>query len=283
MNLFDKLGAEIARTGGAEAWRANQDARAAAGEILSAAQHRVLIAAGVGRPESAGVLAEHEAAEQRHRASAVKVIAAVATLPFVAGALPAFGGLTKLALGAVPKLVAGKSQTTAPVAAQRRPDVFGSDGMIDFSQVGDLALQIANQYLSQQAAPVQTAAPVAAAAGLALPALGGIARALSGAAGAAVGILRSAGGRILGWILPSGQKVTRKAAVALAKSMGLQAAATAMGIGAIELAEAVMQEEGRSRRRRGISARDLTVTTRTMGRVERMHRRIAKAARSHAR
>lgn len=107
--------------------------------------------------------------------------------------------------------------------------------------------------------------------------------AIGTAIGGAVGVLRSAAGRILGFVLPSGKRVTRKAAVAMAKQFGLVAAASALGASVEDLAQAVLEEEAKPRRRRGISAREMSVTTRTMGKVERMHRKIAQAARRHTR
>ena len=178
--------------------------------------------------------------------------------------------------------------TTAPRMALSGGTTMFEDGfpsMVDWSKLGDLGMQlIVNQLNPTPSLP----SPAVTAVGFpALPALGGMAARLlpgmAAAGAAAVGVLRSIGGRIVGWMLPSGQKVTRSAAVALAKSVGLSAAAGALGATVVDLAEAVMQEEGRKHRRRGISAADLSRTTRTMARVERMHRRIAKAARSHTR
>lgn len=110
-------------------------------------------------------------------------------------------------------------------------------------------------------------------------ALGG----LGGLAAGAVGVLRSAGGRILGWILPSGRRVGRKAAVAMAKQFGLVAAASALGASVEDLAQAVLDEEAKPRRGRGITASQLRTTTRTIGKIERAHKQIARAARAHSR
>lgn len=109
----------------------------------------------------------------------------------------------------------------------------------------------------------------------AMPTLGRIGAGMLTAGSAAVGVLRSVGGKILGVMLPSGVKVSRKAVVSLAKTMGIQGAATALGIGAVELAEMVMQESGGRRGRgRGVSAAQLRTTRRTMRTVERMHKQI---------
>lgn len=115
----------------------------------------------------------------------------------------------------------------------------------------------------------------------ALPTLGRVGSFLGGAASATAGVLRSVGGRILGVMLPSGVKVSRKSVVALAKTMGVQGAATALGIGAVELAEMVMEEEMRKGRGkgRGVTGAQLRTTRTTMRKVERMHRQIASYAR----
>jgi len=131
---------------------------------------------------------------------------------------------------------------------------------------------------------VMGAAPMAAPPLLAMgmmPTLGRVGTFLGGAASATAGVLRSAAGRILGVILPSGVKVSRKSVVSLAKTMGVQGAATALGIGAVELAEMVMEEEmkkGRGRGR-GVTGAQLRTTRTTMRKVERMHRQIASYAR----
>lgn len=118
-------------------------------------------------------------------------------------------------------------------------------------------------------------------AALGLPALGGM---LGGAArlgGAALGAVRSVGGKILRWVLPSGRVVSRKQAVQLAKEVGIVAAASAIGATADEIAQAVLDEQTKQRRGRGITAAQLRTTTRTIGKLERAHRVVAKAARAH--
>lgn len=81
----------------------------------------------------------------------------------------------------------------------------------------------------------------------------------------------SQGGRIIGFITSAGTRISRKRAVALAKSLGLQAAAAGLGVGIVELATAVAEETGRPRRRRGITARDFSTTRRTLTKIKRMH------------
>lgn len=84
------------------------------------------------------------------------------------------------------------------------------------------------------------------------------------------GAIRSARGLITRFVLPSGATVSRKQAVALAKQVGLDAAAVALGVTAVELAEAVMQETSRPRRRRGITGRQLANARRVNRMVKKM-------------
>ena len=76
-------------------------------------------------------------------------------------------------------------------------------------------------------------------------------------------------------ITAAGKAISSRKAVQLAKVLGIQGAATALGIGAVELAEAVLSEQQRTRRGKGVSAAALKTTRRTMRTVERMHRQIA--------
>lgn len=141
-------------------------------------------------------------------------------------------------------------------------------------------ISVTGSQAAVQPAALTTAMPGAFALG---PLLGGVGRALGAAGGAVVGVLRSAGGRVLGWILPSGRRVTRKAAVAMAKQFGLIAAASALGATVEDLAQAVLDEEAKPRRGRGITASQLRTTRRTIGKVERAHKQLAQLARRHVR
>lgn len=115
--------------------------------------------------------------------------------------------------------------------------------------------------------------------GRALPLVGGL---LGGAARAAAGLVRTAAGRIRGVVLASGRFVSSRKASLLARRVGIDAAAAALGISAVELAEMVLaEEETRGRRRgRGISAADLRRTRRTIGKIARAHAQIVAACRS---
>lgn len=120
-----------------------------------------------------------------------------------------------------------------------------------------------------------------------LPAIGGtLGRILPGAAGlvggavrAAAGLVRTAAGKIRGVVLASGRFVSSRKAALLAKRVGIDAAAAALGVSAVELAEMVLAEQERAgrRRSRGVSAADLRRTRRTIGTIERMHRQIVSA------
>lgn len=307
-------GALSAAAGGSAA------ASTSAAELAVAGVPETVLGGGVVMSSEGLAAAELAAVEGAGALAAEELVLMPAAIPDAAALGPSFvdqvgAWLTKNTagiLGNVAKsvvtstLVGAVRRTPKPAAAAARPggrmgeeELFGisSNGgfptMADWLRVGETALQVyANRNnispSATGAAPVQAAFPalgplLGGAARAAAPVAGMAASLIGGAARAAVGILRSAGGRILGWVLPSGQRVSRKAAVALAKNVGLSAAAGAVGASLEEMAEAVMQEEGRKHRRRGISGRDLAVTTRTMGRVERMHRKIAKAARAHAR
>ena len=327
MNLFERLGQQ------SPALTDSILARAAGGAILSPAEHRALIGAGVGLANSAAVIGEHEAARNRNRAvvaagtlaafggaalshliasgtvvsgaagstigageGAVAAEAAAATMPaavspsmFSAEALKGYAAKigSSVASSLVLKQLAPK--ISAPAGASslsptRSSSMFNSDGSIDFSALSDLGLQVVANRLQSQPQQVAAAMPAAFPG---LPALGaGVARLIPGlgaAAGAAVGVIRAVGGRILGFMLPSGMKVTRKAAVNLAKQIGIVGAASALGAGVEDVAEAILQEDKAPRRGRGISPAQMRVTLRTIGKVERAHKKIAKVARAHTR
>lgn len=120
------------------------------------------------------------------------------------------------------------------------------------------------------------------------PLLGGVASAgramlgLGGAvAGVAMGVVRTASGLIRGVITQGGRFVSSRKAVELAKRVGIDAAAVALGVTSVELAQMVLQETSRPRGRgKGITAAQLRTTGRTMRKIETMHKRIHKLARS---
>lgn len=81
------------------------------------------------------------------------------------------------------------------------------------------------------------------------------------------GVSRTTTGRIRGVTNPDGKFVSRKNMVKLAKQIGLEAAATALGITALEMATAIEEEISKPRRRRGITGRDLATAKRVQRQV----------------
>jgi len=79
-------------------------------------------------------------------------------------------------------------------------------------------------------------------------------------------IIRSASGRIVGFFV-GGRRISRKKAVMLAKKVGLDAAAMALGITAVELSQAILEESGAPRRGRGITATQLRNARRVNRRI----------------
>lgn len=95
------------------------------------------------------------------------------------------------------------------------------------------------------------------------PAVSSVVRTAQAAGGGLVKLAGAAGRQIWKVVLPSGKVVTRKNAVALAKRIGLESAAVALGISAVEMATAIAEDSTRRRRGRGITGRDLSVVRRT--------------------
>jgi len=111
-----------------------------------------------------------------------------------------------------------------------------------------------------------------------MPAIGG--QALTGnlalatlgrAAGAMLGVARTVGGKIRGVFMSSGKFVSRKKAAALAKRVGIEAAALALAISTVEMAEIILDESAAPRRGKGITARNIRTTKRVIGAVQRIH------------
>lgn len=94
--------------------------------------------------------------------------------------------------------------------------------------------------------------------------------------GAALRTLPAIGGAVMGAGRAVVAAATKKNAVKLAKVLGVQGAATALGIGAIELAQWVIDDAKRKGRGRGVTAAQLRTTRRTMRKVMGMARTIRK-------
>lgn len=210
------------------------------------------------------------------------VSGAVAAAPLAGAASSAIAGTSAATTGATTMSLssilrdAAKSTLNSVIGnflpAGVTPTGINSPSSLNIAQLMEGAMA------ANQASAMPAAFPVA------LPSLGQVGAAalglVGGAVRAGVGIIRSVGGRILGIMLPSGQRVTRKAAVNLAKQMGVTAAATALGVTAVELAELIVQESQTKRRGRGISQAQLRTTRSTMRRVMGMHRQIVQACSS---
>ena len=151
---------------------------------------------------------------------------------FLGGILSILGGVLKTGL-----ISAGTSKITAALTPQARPGVGVSP--MGFG------------------APTQ----VASIAGVGARAIAGGARVFRGA----VGLIRSSTGKISGVRLGSGAFVSRKKVVSMARRVGIEATAVAIGITVADMAEMVVTAP--VRRRRGISAADIRRTKRTLRKV----------------
>lgn len=90
------------------------------------------------------------------------------------------------------------------------------------------------------------------------------------------GIARNAMGKIVG--VMRGESLFRnKRVIALAKQIGIQGAAVALGITIAEVAEMFVAESGKRRRVRGITGRDIRCTRRTLGKIRSVQRMIGIA------
>jgi len=89
------------------------------------------------------------------------------------------------------------------------------------------------------------------------------------------GVAATTGGTMLGSLVPAiataAGRITATRAWGLVRRNGLTAVATALGIGAAELAQWLMANPPRRRRRRGISSRDVRTTKRVVGFVCRIN------------
>jgi len=102
----------------------------------------------------------------------------------------------------------------------------------------------------------------AASSSAAIPAGGAVA--LAGPIG--MGVVRTVTGLIRGVMTLTGF-VTRKNAVRLAKQLGIAGAGAALAVTGVEMAEMVMQETSRGRKRTGISAGALSTTGKTIRKI----------------
>jgi len=159
----------------------------------------------------------------------------------------------------------GKGLAVAAPLAAMVPGPIGMAGMA----VGALAAARMGQVAASQAARAAPAAGMAM-----LPPLS-----LSGAPSAAGGLSALTAGFGVGGLMTAGGQLVRRVAnskriAALAKSIGITGASTALGIGVAEVATAVMQDSTRGRRGRGITAAQLRTTRRTINKVVGMHAKL---------
>ncbi|MBI4598007.1 MAG: hypothetical protein HY737_06375 [Candidatus Omnitrophica bacterium] len=139
------------------------------------------------------------------------------------------------------------------------------------------AVTIREQRKLLQAAAPLSMAPMARQAGRILsgPFVGSVTQ----MAGRAVGAIRNAAGRIVGFITSSGRRISPKTAASVAKKIGIEAAAVALGITAFELAEMLFDQAARPRRRRGLSYRDIRTARRVCRTISTMQTQLAACAR----
>lgn len=177
--------------------------------------------------------------------------------------------------------------TQAQVANYNRSNAMFEDANSwNWGNIATTAVNAFTEYQRQRQQIAPVAMPGGAVVGMglglgALPALGGmVGRALpSMFGGAVVGAIGGAvvrGGRMVMTAIGS---ITKARVVAIAKTLGIQAAATALGIGAIEIAQYVLDEEVKKRRRRGggVTGAQLRTTRKTMRKVMGMARTIRSA------
>lgn len=177
-------------------------------------------------------------------------------------------------------LTGGMPDSVAPLSLTARGSAVNNVGTLltgmGYNNLGG-ALSFASQYLQTDSGdPVdpetgQIIIPQQGGGGM-VPVAGSVAR-----AGA---LIIGMGGRVLGLITGAGRRISVAKVAQIAKAFGIQTAAAALGVTAVEVAQAVMQDATKKRRRnRGITPRDMRVTGRTVNKLNRMHAKIAQIAR----
>jgi hypothetical protein len=163
------------------------------------------------------------------------------------------------------------------------PDVFGEQMPIpDVGPIPDGMMQRLPQILQQAVgrpmiAPLgRAAAPRTGATAMPSTVPSIFSRGLTSAGGAVAGIVRTAAGKMRGVFTSAGRFVSSRKAVELAKKVGIDTAAVALGIGTVELAQMLLDDAGSKHKRgRGVTAAQMRTTRRTMTKIESMHRKIA--------
>lgn len=100
----------------------------------------------------------------------------------------------------------------------------------------------------------------------------------AGGAGYALG--QAAGRRVRGLIDQFGRKWSARRVAALARKLGVEAAAAALGVGAVMVVDMVAQDSMTAvrRRRKGISFSQLSTTRKTLRKIESMNRYLCRPA-----
>jgi hypothetical protein len=229
----------------------------------------------------------YDEAHARQDAATLKTGALV--LAAAAPALTPYIGASgaKLVQTLVPRLAAAAAPKPATVNVNRSPSmslITDESGNFSFGAAAETLLQIAlNRSATPDYGPVAQAPLMTQAAFPTLPSLGSLLGGAGRVVGAAIGAVRSVSGRVVGFILANGRRVSVKDAAALAAQVGITAAAATLGASETEVAEAVLAAMKHRGKGRGISAAQLRITRRTIGKLERAHKQIAKAARQHTR
>lgn len=178
--------------------------------------------------------------------------------------------------------ITGAVRSVAAVAAPVVGAVYGGPAGAAFGKALSSAIA-PRSYMPGPVGPSAPGAPTPGGSGMQRTA-GQIPKYAVGAMGAlrnwiisARGIVSTMGGRILG--VMRGTKLFRSAQVTkLAKQVGLEAAAVALGISAVEVAQIIAADIQRPRRRaRGISARDVRTTRRTIGKIRTIERGLRES------
>lgn len=91
------------------------------------------------------------------------------------------------------------------------------------------------------------------------------------------GVVTTFGGKILG-VMRGTRLFRNRQVVQLVKQIGIQGAATALGITAVEVAQMVAEHQMQgNRKRRGISYRDVATTRRTIGKIRSIQRGLSES------
>jgi len=157
-------------------------------------------------------------------------------------------------------------------------DAAGDDGFADLP-IDEGGPAAGGGFLEGAGGFLRTALGGGVRAGAAGP--GRIAGGVIGNAGRVIGnLVYSLSGRIRGIVARSGEFFTSAKVADLAQRFGLEMAAAGLGVGLLEVAQSVFSHHRSRRRRRGrgITARDMKTSRRTIRKLTRMHHELAHLA-----